>query len=287
MKPDLDTAGFSVSLPADALVKSVHTQVVNFILAIIALSRCKTEEGSVMNPDAMRPFGLSLLDYLKGDKSAVLSIIRDDGLVTPLPAAGFFRDPRKFDIESIALGLASGRVLDVGAGTGIHSKYLQDKGLAVCAIDVLPEAVHVMREKGVRDVRQADVMSFEGDRFDTILMMGHGIGVVETIQGLDRFLACANRLLMPGGQILLTSVDVRCSTEPKDLAYQQHNIESGRYFGEIRMRITYKDINGPSCGWLHVDAQTLMEHARHFGWSYQLACRQEDGNYLAKLSFEP
>jgi 2-polyprenyl-3-methyl-5-hydroxy-6-metoxy-1,4-benzoquinol methylase len=240
-----------------------------------------------MNPEAMRPFGLSLLDYFRGNKLAVMSIVRDDGLVTPLPASGFFRDPREFNIESIALGLARGRVLDVGAGTGIHSKYLQDKGVIVCAIDVLPEAVHVMRERGLRDVRQADVMSFEGDKFDTILMMGHGIGVVETIQGLDRFLACANGLLMPGGQILLTSVDVRCSTEPKDLAYQQQNIESSHYFGEIRMRFTYGDITGPICGWLHVDAQTLTEHARQFGWSCQLTCQQEDGNYLARLSVEP
>jgi len=240
-----------------------------------------------MNPEAMRPFGLSLLDYIRGNESAAISIIRDDGLVTPLPASGFFRDPREFNIESIALGLARGRVLDVGAGTGIHSKYLQDKGLSVCAIDVLQEAVHVMLERGVRDVRRADIVSFEGERFDTIIMMGHGIGVVETISGLDRFLSVANGLLMRGGQILLTSVDVRCSTEPKDLAYQQQNIEAGRYFGEIRMRFTYGDIAGPLCGWLHVDAQTLTEHARQFGWCFQLICRQDDGNYLAKLDFRP
>lgn len=240
-----------------------------------------------MNPEAMRPFGLSLLDYFGGDRSAVMSIIRDDGLVTPLPASVFFRDPREFNIDSIALDLARGRVLDVGAGPGIHSIYLQNKGLTVCAIDVSPEAIHVLRKRGVRDVRQADIMSFEGERFDTILMMGHGIGVVETIPGLDRFLACAMDLLSPGGEILLTSVDVRCSAEPKDLAYQQQNIESGHYFGEIRMRFTYGDTTGPICGWLHVDFQTLTERACQFGWSCHLLCQQEDGNYLARLSFEP
>jgi 2-polyprenyl-3-methyl-5-hydroxy-6-metoxy-1,4-benzoquinol methylase len=237
-----------------------------------------------MDPEAMRPFGLSLLDYFSGNKLAVISIIRDDGLVTPLPASGLFRDPREFSIDSIALDLARGRVLDVGAGTGIHSKYLQDKGLTVCAIDVLPEAVHVMRERGVEDVRVADIMSFEGERFDTIIMMGHGIGVVENIPGLDRFLSSARSLLITGGQILLTSVDVRCSTEPKNLAYQQQNTEAGHYFGEIRMRIKYGDITGPLCGWLHVDAQTLTEHARQFGWHCQVICQQDDGNYLAKLS---
>ncbi len=239
-----------------------------------------------MNPEAMRPFGLSLLDYFRGNKSAVLSIIRDDGLVTPQPASNFFRDPRGFKIESIALDLARGRVLDVGAGTGIHSKYLQDKGLTVCAIDVSPEAAHIMRERGLVDARQADIMSFKSEKSDTIIMMGHGIGVVENILGLDRFLSSVNSLLTPGGQILLTSVDVRCSTEPKDLAYQHQNTEAGHYFGEIRMRLKYGDITGPLCGWLHIDAQTLTEHARQFGWHCQVLYQQDDGNYLAKLSFE-
>ena len=238
-----------------------------------------------MNPEAMRPFGLSLLDYFRGNKSAVMSIIRDDGLITPQPASGFFRDPRQFKIESIALDLTRGRVLDVGAGTGIHSKYLQDNGITVCSIDVLPEAAHIMRERGVVDVRQADVMSFKGEKFDTIIMMGHGIGVVENVPGLDRFLSSVNSLLTPGGQILLTSVDVRYSTEPRDLAYQQQNTEGGHYFGEIRMQFKYGDFTGPLCGWLHIDAQTLTEHAGQFGWYCQVMCQQEDGNYLAKLSF--
>ncbi len=237
-----------------------------------------------MNPEAMRPFGLSLLDYFRGNKSAVMSIIRDDGFVTPLPASAFFRDPREFKLESIALDLSRGRVLDVGAGTGIHSKYLQDTGLTVCAIDVSPEAAQIMRDRGVLDVRQADIMSFEGEKFHTILMMGHGIGMVENLSGLDRFLSSLNGLLTPEGQLLLTSVDVRRSTEPEDLTYQRQNTESGHYLGEVRMRVEYKNITGPLCGWLYVDPQTLTEHARQFGWWCQVIGQQDDGNYLAQLN---
>ena len=40
-----------------------------------------------------------------------------------------------------------GRVLDVGAGAGKHSGILRRRGMAVCALDVCPEAVekHQMR----------------------------------------------------------------------------------------------------------------------------------------------
>ncbi len=236
-----------------------------------------------MNPEAMRPYGLCLLDYFEGNKSAAMSIIRDDGFVASLPASGFFRDPREFEIEKAALDLASGRVLDAGAGTGIHSKYLQDQGLSVCAVDLLPETVHIMRKRGVLDVRQADITSFKGEKFDTVIMMGHGIGVVEDLSGLSRFLDSAKGLLAPEGQILLTSVDVRCSKEPKDISYQEKISRAGRYFGEIRMQIKYGDIVGSLCGWLQVDIQTLTGHARQFGWDCREIFQQDDGNYLARL----
>jgi hypothetical protein len=54
-------------------------------------------------------------------------------------------------------------------------------------------------------------------------MMGHGIGMVETLAGLDRFLAHARGWLSGDGQILLDSQDVRVTDDPKNLAYQGAN----------------------------------------------------------------
>jgi SAM-dependent methyltransferase len=238
-----------------------------------------------MNPEAMKPFGLALLDYQKGDNSATITAIRDDGLTELLPASSFFRHAEKFEIERVALDLAHGRVLDVGAGTGIHSKFLQERGLTVCAIDILPQAIQIMQQKKVKDVRQIDIMALREKEFDTILMLGHGIGVVEDVPGLDRFLGNASNLLKPGGQILLTSLDVRATNDPKNLAYQKQNIESHRYFGEIRMHFRYGDVVGPVFSWLHVDAQTLEEHGQRYGLHTEMILVQQDGNYLAKLTF--
>ena len=69
-----------------------------------------------MDPEAMRPFGLALLDLQRGDKSASFVIIRDDGLETEMPAAFFFRGFDQFtDLERTALGKCRGRVLCVHA----------------------------------------------------------------------------------------------------------------------------------------------------------------------------
>jgi 2-polyprenyl-3-methyl-5-hydroxy-6-metoxy-1,4-benzoquinol methylase len=237
-----------------------------------------------MKPEAMTPYGLALLDYYRGNKWAALTVIRDDGLIETMTAEPFFRPAQEFEIERIALELVHGRVLDVGAGTGLHSIFLQEKGLTVCAIDILPQAIQIMHERGVIDAHQTDILSLGGEKFDTIIMMGHGIGTVENISGLDRFLSHTAESLNSGGQILLTSLDVRISGESKNLEYQKRNIESGRYFGEIRMQFKYGDMTGPMFGWLQIDAQTLKEQAQAFGWLCEVIQVQNDGNYLARLS---
>jgi SAM-dependent methyltransferase len=244
----------------------------------------KTGEVITMHPEAMKPYGFALLDYFKGNKSATLIVIRDDGMTEPMPAKPYFRNAQDFEIERIALEMAHGHVLDVGAGTGLHSIFLQNKGLEVCAIDISPQAIQIMHERGVLNILQVDIMSYNGKKFDTILMMGHGIGTVETVTGLNQLLSRARGLLNPSGQILFTSLDVRITNNPKNLAYQKQNIESGRYFGEIRMQFKYDDIMGPIFSWLQVDPDTMKENAKEYGWSCEVIHMQDDGNYLAKLS---
>ena len=78
--------------------------------------------------------------------------------------------------ERLVLGRCRGRVLDVGAGGGRHSLRLQARGLEVWALDVSPEAARVMRERGVRRVRQGRFLDFAESGFDTALLLGHGLG---------------------------------------------------------------------------------------------------------------
>ena len=70
-------------------------------------------------------------------------------------------------------------------------------------------------------------------------MMGHGISVVENINGLIQFLNLLPRLLNQNGQVLLTSLNVQETNNTTHLTYQEQNLEAGRYFGEVRMRFKY------------------------------------------------
>jgi SAM-dependent methyltransferase len=238
-----------------------------------------------MDPKAMTPYGLALLAFLQGDAQANLIIRRDDGVEGSLPVSHFFRQPGQFTtIEDTALGLSHGQVLDIGAGAGIHSLVLQSRGLRVTAIDLSPQAVEIMVRRGVVDVQCGDIFSFQGGLFDTLLMLGHGIGLVENRQGLERFLQQVGGLLRPGGQLLLDSLDVRRTQDPSHLAYQEANRRAGRYPGEIRMQFAYNGQAGPYCGWLHVDAQTLGEQARQRGWGCEVVIEEESGDYLARLT---
>jgi SAM-dependent methyltransferase len=238
-----------------------------------------------MDPKAMQPHGAALLSYFAGDTGAALVLHRDDGQEARLPVSHFFRPPAAFTpIEEAALTRCRGRVLDVGAGTGLHSLVLQQKGFRVTAIDLSPQAVEVMAHRGVLDVQCASLVEYQGGPFDTVLLLGHGIGMVETLAGLDRFLAQARGWLAGEGQVLLDSRDVRVTDDPQNRAYQEANRRAGRYIGEIRLHFEYRGRKGPPCGWLHVDAETLKQRAAQAGWTCEVICVAASGDYLARLT---
>lgn len=238
-----------------------------------------------MDNRAMEPFGQALREFYRGDLRAECKVCRDDGYVGDLLAEPFFREQMEFSpIERRAIDMCRGQVLDIGAGAGCHSLALQQRGIDVVAIDVCSAAVDIMAERGVKRVRLTDVFELLEGKFDTLLMMMHGIGLVETLAGLDRFLEHAHRLTMPGGQILADSLDVRRAEEAVHLAYQEANRRSGRYFGEVRMSFDYKGRSGPQFGWLHVDPETLAEHARQQGWLFRIEYQTGEGDYLAGLT---
>lgn len=138
-------------------------------------------------------------------------VARDD-----MPAAFWLRDTID-PLEALALDLCRGRVLDVGAGVSLHSLELQRRGIAVAAIDVAPECVAIMRERGVRSAEAADMYAFEGGSFDTIICLHNGLDKVGRLADLPRFLGRMRELLAscrPRARVGGTGLAGDCSVFP-------------------------------------------------------------------------
>ncbi|MFX1344500.1 MAG: class I SAM-dependent methyltransferase [Promethearchaeota archaeon] len=239
-----------------------------------------------MSQKSMEPFGLALKDYFEGNKQAKVIFHRDDGLREELYIFPYFRTEKDFSvIEKQAIALCRGKVLDIGAGAGPHSLELQNIGLDVYAIDISSNACEVMKKRGVLNVKCSTVYDLKEKTFDIILIMGRSIGFVENLSGLRKFLNFSKDLLNPDGFILLDSYDVRITTNQIHLAYQNENTKSGRYFGEIRLQIEYKDQLGEKFQILFVDPHTLTNIAKELGWSCDILCKEKSGDYLAKIYF--
>jgi len=235
--------------------------------------------------DPWKPHGLALLDYFHGDTEAHVIVHSEDGEHIDFPMSIFYRKLPQFStLETTALDLCRGRVLDIGAGTGCHSLFLQDNGSSVCAIDILPEAVEIMTRRGVRHVLCADIFSFQGGPFDTLLMMMNGVGIVADLSGLDCFLRKSHELLSRDGQILLDSEEPGGAAAQKNAAIKHADCQRSKYRGEIRLQLEYKGEFGPPFESLYVDPGTLAHYASKAGWFCKVIVQEDDGGYLAQLT---
>jgi SAM-dependent methyltransferase len=238
-----------------------------------------------MDLSAWEPHQAAMWAYHRGDHDAVI-VVYDDFERDEVPVSYFFRGPEEFlPYERRALDLCWGRVLDVGAGSGCHSLALQERGLEVTAIEILPDLADILRERGIREVQTATWMDVDAGQFDTVLMLMNGLGLAETLGGLREFLREAPRLLRPGGQILADSTDVRVRMDPEAARSGTLERPDGRYIGELHFQLEFQGRKGPPFGQLYVDPETLKRYADEAGWRYDILLAPDDhGHYLVRLT---
>ncbi len=240
-------------------------------------------------PPDKDPMGSAMIDYLTGDHDEniiVMSDISEDDLI---PVDYLFRDFDQMpEIEQKALTMCNGSVLDVGAGSGSHSLFLQNKGMDVTALDISPNACSCCRQRGVRNVINSDIMTFLSEkRYDTILLMMNGIGFTGTLHGLDSFFTKAKQLLNPGGQILLDSSDIKYMFEDEDEEVIEEVFSANApYYGEVTYIMEYKDITGNPFSWLFVDPGTLTTMAEKHGFKCTVLHKGKNNDYLAQITFQ-
>lgn len=230
------------------------------------------------------PMGTAIQDYFekgKAQKLKVRSSMFDEDV---LPVPHLFRSlPEMNGLEQTALENCSGRVLDVGAGAGCHSLVLQSKGLQVKAIDISALAVDTMQRRGIQDAEVADFFSARfPHRFDTVLMLMNGIGIVGKLDRLPLFFRRLEEILAPGGCVLADSSDLRYIFESEDGTFDPYEFDS--YYGEVDYWMQYGKVKGKRFDWLYVDFDRLKQAAQQAGFQVDLLRKGEHYDYLAKLT---
>lgn len=229
--------------------------------------------------DAM---GKAIADFYKGRRDGVLRVLSPMFEEDEIPLKTLFRTFREMPkIEQTALKMTKGRTLDVGAASGCHSLWLQEKGFDVTAIDISPYSVEVMKERGIANVLEQDFFTLE-EKYDTILMLMNGIGIVGSLNRLPNFFKHIDKILADGGQLLCDSSDLCYLYEDEDGDIELP--DDGKYYGELEYTMCYDDVKGESFPWLYVDINTLRIHAEACGFKVEIVKRGDHYDYLARIS---
>ena len=234
-------------------------------------------------PENKDPMGTAIYDFFKYGKAARLRVFSSQFDEDEIPVATLFRSYNEMPpIEQTALRLSTGKILDVGAGSGCHTLALREMGKDATAIDVSPLSVKVMKERGLNamPVNLFDPLFCES--FDTILMLMNGSGIIGKLEHLGDFFQRMKLLLRPGGCVLMDSSDLKYLFEEEDGSYLIDL--AGDYYGEIDFRMQYKQVKGDTFDWLYIDFDTLSLYAAQYGFKAEMVEEGSHYAYLAKLT---
>lgn len=205
----------------------------------------------------------------------------DDEIAVPYLFRSFKEMP---PLEKEALKICTGKVLDVGCGAGSHSLYLQDeRNMEVTAIDTSKGAIEICKLRGIKDARNIDYFKLRNEKFDTILLLMNGTGIIGKLSNLDDFFQHTKTLLKEGGKVLIDS---------SDLSYLFDKDEDGGiwidpedpYYGELQFSISYKGETSAEFNWLYLDFDSLELAAAENGFTCKMLKKGEHYDYLAELS---
>lgn len=187
-------------------------------------------------------------------------------------------------IEQKALQLTTGKTLDVGCGAGSHSLSLQnDRNIDVTSIDISEKAIETCKLRGVKDAKVQNILDFEEEKFDTIILLMNGVGIFGKLDNCNKYLSKLKSLLNEGGQILLDSSDIiYMFDEDKDGG--KWIPSNNDYYGELVFNISYKGEKEEPFDWLYLDYNTLQNAAIANGLKCELVLEGEHYDYLARLS---
>lgn len=227
--------------------------------------------------------------FLKKDSYEVVE--RDDGFISlsggALAYFAEFKDWPK--IEKQAVKLVKGKILDIGAGAGRVSLYLQKNGYDVTAIDKSPLAIKVCKKRGVKHAKVLPIEQmgkFKPNTFDTVIMFGNNFGLFGSFKRAKLLLKKLHKITSPSALILAESNDVYKTDDPVHLSYHKFNEKRGRMPGQLRIRIRFKKYIGDWLDYLLVSKGQMKEILKDTGWKVRKFIDSDKSIYIAIIEKE-
>lgn len=216
----------------------------------------------------------------------VIEVIeRDDGLINGAPADHYLGEPDEWQPhDHRALRLCRGQVLDIGTGAGRTAVELQRRGMAVTGLDTSPGAIEIARRRGLRDTVVTTIDAYAAKattRYDTFLLLGNNLGLLEGAERAPVFLAALARLAKPGARIIAQGTDPYGTTDPVHAEYHQRNRERGRIGGQLRLRLRYRRLATDWFDYLNCSPAELEKLLVGTGWRLKSVDLADRPYYLA------
>lgn len=228
------------------------------------------------------PIGMAIWDYYLNDNPIDIIVecdIMEDDFI---PVDYLFRKYKDFPtIEKKAMEYCEGKILDVGAAAGPHTKYLLDKGFDVTTVEVSPNAHrYLIKELPAGKHYLTPILNFNDGKYDTILLMMNGIGLSEDFDGVVPFLKHLASLLSDSGSILAESTDVYDIFEDEDGGLWVDL--NTRYYGEFNFNMKYKNVESGWFKWLYLDENNFIKFAEEAGLKAEILLNEEN-SFLIQL----
>jgi SAM-dependent methyltransferase len=217
----------------------------------------------------------------------VIEVIeRDDGLINGALAGHYLTEPdewRPFDHRAVRL--VRGRVLDIGVGAGRIAIELQNRGVAVTGLDTSAGAIEVSRDRGLRDtvLNSVDEFSRASVRYDTFLLLGNNLGLLEGPERAPVFLAALARLAAPGARVIAQGTDPYGTTDPLHVAYHESNRARGRLGGQLRLRLRYRELASDWFDYLNCSISELEALVAGTPWRLKSIDDKDHPYYVAVM----
>jgi len=225
----------------------------------------------VQGPVAGDAFGMCLADGF-GEQRPVFAFVEcSDGRLAPMAAAYWLSDEQSWPSAIRALlSHARGRVLDAGAGGGRHAVHLVRRGLHVTALDTSHLAIEICRRRGIPeqicgDVKDVENLFFRSAPFQTVLLLGHNVGLLESAEHGRHVLRRLHAVTGDDARILAEGRPPATATA-EERAYAERNRACGKLPGESLIRVRYRTTATPWFPYLYCDSSELGKMAASAGW---------------------